>query len=106
VGAPPTNQCRLSLRRGPVAPHCRQRLNGLPVPGMGKKVALDVARGLVFLHSHRIVHLDLKSSNILLAKNFIAKIAGAAAPRRPFCVDRSAGADCRCHFGAATASQP
>lgn len=40
----------------------------------GKKIALDVARGLVFLHSRRIVHFDLKSPNILLAKDGTAKI--------------------------------
>lgn len=26
----------------------------------GKRVALDVARALVYLHSRRIVHLDIK----------------------------------------------
>jgi serine/threonine protein kinase len=32
------------------------------------QVALDVARGLVFLHSRRIVHFDLKSPNVLLTR--------------------------------------
>jgi hypothetical protein len=32
------------------------------------QIALDVARGLVFLHSRRVVHFDLKSPNILLAR--------------------------------------
>jgi len=41
----------------------------------GKQVALDVARGLAALHRKRIVHLDLKSANILLAKNGQAKVA-------------------------------
>jgi hypothetical protein len=26
-------------------------------PGLGKSIALDIARGLAFLHTHRIVHL-------------------------------------------------
>lgn len=26
-----------------------------PVPGLGKRIALDIARGLHFLHTHRIV---------------------------------------------------
>lgn len=32
-------------------------------PGLGKAIALDVARGLAFLHHRHIVHLDLKSPN-------------------------------------------
>jgi hypothetical protein len=31
--------------------------------GLGKAIALDVARGLAFLHQRHIVHLDLKSPN-------------------------------------------
>lgn len=41
----------------------------------GRKIALDIAKGLVFLHSRRIVHFDLKSPNILLARDGTAKIA-------------------------------
>ena len=43
--------------------------------GMGRRIALDVARGLHFLHSNKIVHFDLKSANILLARDNTAKIA-------------------------------
>ena len=42
----------------------------------GKQIALDVARGLHYLHSRRILHLDLKSANILLSREGLrAKIA-------------------------------
>lgn len=34
-----------------------------PTHGLGKAIALDIARGLAFLHSQHIVHLDLKSPN-------------------------------------------
>ncbi|GMH11912.1 hypothetical protein Nepgr_013753 [Nepenthes gracilis] len=42
------------------------------------KIALDVARGLEYLHEHcnpPIIHRDLKSSNILLDSDFNAKIS-------------------------------
>ncbi|KAL3138988.1 hypothetical protein ABBQ32_005793 [Trebouxia sp. C0010 RCD-2024] len=35
----------------------------------GANVALDVIKGLRFLHSHNIVHRDIKSGNILLSKD-------------------------------------
>lgn len=37
-------------------------------------MALDVARGLHYLHHKRVVHLDLKSANILLSRHGSAKI--------------------------------
>lgn len=36
---------------------------------------IDVLRGLHFLHSKRIVHMDLKSPNILLTRHGVAKLA-------------------------------
>ncbi|XP_019097556.1 PREDICTED: probable receptor-like protein kinase At1g80640 isoform X2 [Camelina sativa] len=45
---------------------------------MRMKIALDVSRGLEYLHEHchpAIIHRDLKSSNILLDSNFNAKIS-------------------------------
>lgn len=44
----------------------------------GKRVLLDVARGLAFCHGQRngpIVHRDLKSKNILLTREGVAKIS-------------------------------
>ncbi|KAK9785595.1 hypothetical protein WJX73_001741 [Symbiochloris irregularis] len=41
----------------------------------GRGIALDVAKGLVFLHSKRIAHLDLKTPNILLSNSDEAKIS-------------------------------
>ncbi|KAI3430778.1 hypothetical protein D9Q98_009190 [Chlorella vulgaris] len=40
----------------------------------GRRVLYDVAKGLLYLHRRRIVHLDLKSANILLSRHGTAKI--------------------------------
>ena len=45
------------------------------VCGSGKYIALDVARGLNYLHASKILHLDLKSPNVLLSAEFEAKIS-------------------------------
>ena len=52
-----------------------------PFTGLNRRVALDVARGLAYLHSRAIVHLDVKSPNVLLAKDFTAKIADVGLAR-------------------------
>ena len=41
----------------------------------GRKIAMDVARGLDKMHSRHIIHLDLKSPNVLLTAGGTAKIA-------------------------------
>lgn len=43
-------------------------------PARGQRVALDIARGLCYLHARSVAHLDLKSPNILLAADGTAKI--------------------------------
>lgn len=53
----------------------RDPATGATSPGLGRRIALDTARGLHFLHSRKIVHFDLKSANILLSRDFTAKIA-------------------------------
>ena len=35
----------------------------------GHLIALDIIRGLVFLHSNKVVHADLKAKNVLLTQN-------------------------------------
>lgn len=39
------------------------------------QTALDLARGLCYLHSQKIVHGDVKTENMLLDKSRIVKIA-------------------------------
>jgi serine/threonine protein kinase len=43
--------------------------------GAGRDIALDVTRALVYLHSQRFVHRDVKSRNILLDRTGRAKLA-------------------------------
>lgn len=49
--------------------------DGVAEPGLGRQIALDIARGLHFLHRHNVVHFDLKSPNVLLGRDNVAKIA-------------------------------
>lgn len=59
------------------------RLLTLHTPIPSAQVALDVARALVYLGHKRIVHLDLKSANVLLTrwvKKPLRDLLGLAAP--------------------------
>ena len=43
--------------------------------GLGRSIALDVARGIAFLHSRKVIHRDVKSKNILLDEVGLAAAA-------------------------------
>ncbi|KAK9805505.1 hypothetical protein WJX72_001765 [[Myrmecia] bisecta] len=48
----------------------------------GQMVALDIARGLHFLHTHKVMHSDLKTGNVLLTRDFhCAKIGDVGLAR-------------------------
>eukprot|EP00049_Salpingoeca_infusionum_P014910 m.285314 g.285314 ORF g.285314 m.285314 type:complete len:1284 (+) comp15775_c1_seq2:34-3885(+) len=44
-------------------------------PTSKARLALDIARGLAYLHQRGIVHLDIKSTNVLVTEHMQAKIA-------------------------------
>jgi len=43
------------------------------LPSWGKKIAVDITKGLLFLHKEKILHRDIKSANILLDKDLLDK---------------------------------
>ncbi|XP_060193022.1 chitin elicitor receptor kinase 1-like [Lycium barbarum] len=55
------------------------RLSKAPLPWSTRvQIALDAARGLEYIHEHTVpvyIHRDIKSANILINKNFRAKVA-------------------------------
>ncbi|GLT28239.1 hypothetical protein SLA2020_031870 [Shorea laevis] len=66
------------MENGNLSHHLRSS-GGDPIPWPSRvQIALDSARGLEYIHEHTVpayIHRDIKSANILLDKNFRAKVA-------------------------------
>ncbi len=84
---PPVCICHTSARympRGSLWEVLRSRESALS-DGMRHQMALDIARGMSYLHSLQppILHRDLKALNLLVDKSFNVKVAdfGIARPR-------------------------
>ncbi|KAK9804823.1 hypothetical protein WJX72_007321 [[Myrmecia] bisecta] len=61
---------------------CGKRGEELRMGRKGQLVALDIARGLHFLHSNKVMHSDLKTGNVLLTLDYrTAKIADVGLAR-------------------------
>jgi serine/threonine protein kinase len=58
------------LRQGGDLRNALNRDNGekLQWDDRGKAIAVDIARGLAFLHANKVIHRDLKSKNVLLTR--------------------------------------
>ncbi|XP_022964737.1 putative serine/threonine-protein kinase-like protein CCR3 [Cucurbita moschata] len=69
------------MPNGSLHDHLHNKDNGVTVLNTWKmriKIALDAARGIEYLHNYAvppIIHRDIKSSNILLDRNFTAKVS-------------------------------
>ncbi|EOY28787.1 Chitin elicitor receptor kinase 1, RLK1 [Theobroma cacao] len=67
------------IENGNLSQHLRQQRERDPLPWSARvQIALDSARGLEYIHEHTVpvyVHRDIKSANILIDKNFRAKVA-------------------------------
>ncbi|OQR81751.1 kinase [Thraustotheca clavata] len=72
------NLCFLTayMKNGDLFYHLQKRKATLTWPTEKVQIALDIAQGLVYLHSltPKIIHRDLKSKNILLDTDWTAKI--------------------------------
>jgi len=47
----------------------------------GRNIAMDVARGLDFLHARNVIHVDVKSANVLLSREGQAKLTDVGLAR-------------------------
>ncbi|KAK4347616.1 hypothetical protein RND71_033955 [Anisodus tanguticus] len=68
------------VENGNLSQHLRGLVPGkAPLPWSTRlQIALDTARGLEYIHEHTVpvyIHRDIKSANILIDKNFRAKVA-------------------------------
>jgi len=54
---------------------------------MGRAIALDIARGLTFLHSNNIAHMDLKTPNGALPMHALCAALRCAASANGSCQD-------------------
>ncbi|KAL0300851.1 UNVERIFIED_CONTAM: LysM domain receptor-like kinase [Sesamum radiatum] len=67
------------IDNGNLSQHLRGKEPTEPLPWSRRlQIALDSARGLEYIHEHTVpvyIHRDIKSANILIDKNFRAKVA-------------------------------
>lgn len=62
------------MARGSLYDYLHKQKSGLKLP-MLLRVALDVAKGMDYLHQNNIIHRDLKAANLLLDENGVVKVA-------------------------------
>ncbi|XP_051132708.1 serine/threonine-protein kinase STY46-like [Andrographis paniculata] len=71
----PPNLCIVTefMSGGSVYDYLREKKGTFTLPAL-LKVAIDVSKGMNYLHQNNIVHRDLKSANLLMDENEVVKV--------------------------------
>ncbi|XP_024393860.1 serine/threonine-protein kinase STY46 [Physcomitrium patens] len=72
----PPNLCIVTeyMSGGSVSDYLHQQKSVLKMP-MLLRVAIDVSKGMDYLHQNKIIHRDLKAANLLMDENEVVKVA-------------------------------
>ncbi|XP_057805916.1 serine/threonine-protein kinase STY46-like isoform X2 [Salvia miltiorrhiza] len=72
----PPNLCIVTefMSGGSVYDFLHKQKGSFKLPGL-LKVAIDVSKGMNFLHQNNIIHRDLKGANLLMDENEVVKVA-------------------------------
>ncbi|KAJ9703837.1 hypothetical protein PVL29_005208 [Vitis rotundifolia] len=72
----PPNLCIITefMSRGSVYDFLHKQRGAFKLPSL-LKVAIDVAKGMNYLHENNIIHRDLKTANLLMDENDVVKVA-------------------------------
>ena len=54
----------------------------MQIANVRHKIALEIAKGLAYLHDHNIIHGDLAARNVLLGASYVAKISDFGLSKR------------------------
>uniref|UniRef100_A0A5B7C1E8 non-specific serine/threonine protein kinase n=1 Tax=Davidia involucrata TaxID=16924 RepID=A0A5B7C1E8_DAVIN len=72
----PPNLCIVTefMSRGSIYDFLHKQRGAFKLPNL-LKVAIDISKGMNFLHQNNIIHRDLKTANLLMDENEVVKVA-------------------------------